>query len=70
MSLNVYSNNNRKNLIMNRVAKIEGAKALNKSQQKVIFGGNPHKRCTPPKIDCYNPITHRWSCKFEADCDW
>ena len=55
---------------MKKMTNMKGVKILFKSQQKSVFGGNPHQRCIFPKIDCYNPITHHWSCKVEAACAW
>ncbi|WBX75927.1 hypothetical protein PG911_14940 [Tenacibaculum ovolyticum] len=45
--------------------------ALNKAEQQIINGGGaPSGGCRGTKIECYNPITHRWSCQYESNCPW
>ncbi|TYQ00333.1 hypothetical protein C7447_101945 [Tenacibaculum adriaticum] len=46
-------------------------KALNKAEQKEVFGGAPPSGdCNAPRVECYNPNNHTWSCKLEEDCLW
>ncbi len=54
---------------MKKLAKIKGTNVLSSMEQKSILGGNPPGGvCAAPKIECYNPYTHRWSCVYEQNC--
>jgi hypothetical protein len=42
-------------------------KALNKAEQKQIFGGRAPV-CNDPEIPCYFPATHTWDCVLPNNC--
>lgn len=56
--------------MLQKILRLDGTQQLGKDDQKEISGGYPGGGCSSPKIDCYTPSTHVWSCVLPSNCPW